>query len=137
MGSAYQIHDQFGLYYFTFQVVGWADIFSRQVYRDIVLDSFSYCRRNKGLQLYAYVVMTNHVHCIMRGKNGGLSDLVRDFKKHTSKFILKEIETNSTESRKEWLKMIFEYHAKYIINVSEIASYGRTKIMLCGYLIIL
>ena len=113
MGEAYQIKDQEAVYFFTFQVVGWADVFSRQIYRDIVTDSFSYCRKNKGMELFAYVIMTNHVHAIMRSSNGKLSDLVRDFKKHTSKLMLKEISNNPKESRKEWLEMIFHYHAKY------------------------
>lgn len=79
MGNAYQIHDQSALYFLTFQVVGWADVFSRKDYRDIILDSFEFCRKNKGMELYAYVIMTNHVHCMMRSKNEKLSDLVRDF----------------------------------------------------------
>jgi len=113
MGEAYQIRDQEGLYFFTFQVVGWADIFSRQIYRDIILDSFTFCRQNNGLELFAYVIMTNHVHAIMSSKLGKLSDLVRDLKKHTSKQILKEVSSNPKESRKEWLEMVFQYHAKY------------------------
>ena len=113
MGEAYQIRDQDQVYFFTFQVVGWVDIFSRKIYRDIVLDSLSYCRQNKGLVLYAYVIMTNHVHAIMQSKNSDLSGLVRDFKKFTSKRILEEVSTNNLESRKEWLEIVFKYHAKY------------------------
>ena len=103
MGASYQIRDQDQAYFLTFQVVGWADIFSRKIYRDILIDSFDYCRKHKGLLLYAKVVMTNHVHVIMQSKNGDLSGLVRDFKKFTSKRILKEVNTNHQESRKECL----------------------------------
>jgi len=113
MGSAYQIRNQHQVYFFTFQVVGWADIFSRKIYRDILLESFDYCRKSKGLVLYAYVIMTNHVHTIMQSNNGDLSGLVRDFKKFTSKRILKEVEKNKQESRRDWLEMVFKYHAKY------------------------
>lgn len=120
MGEAYQINDQEATYFMTFQVVGWADIFSRQVYRDIILGSFNYCRLNKGMELNAYVIMTNHIHVIMSSKNGKLSDLVRDFKKHTSKKILASIKSIPEESRKEWLKMIFEYHAKFNKRVREV-----------------
>ncbi len=120
MGDAYQIKDQEATYFLTFQVVGWADVFTRQVYRDIVLDSFDYCRKNKGMELFAYVIMSNHLHVIMRSKTGKLSDVVRDFKKHTSKQILKEISTNPKESRRDWLMMIFQYHAKFNKRVKEI-----------------
>ena len=119
MGDAYQIKDQSAVYFLTFQVVGWADVFSRQIYRNIILESFKYCREKKGMELFAYVIMTNHVHTIMRSKNDKLSDLVRDFKKHTSTKILSTIKNNKTESRREWLEMVFRYHAKYNKRVSE------------------
>ena len=113
MGDVYQIKDQEEAYFLTFQIVGWADVFSRQAYRDIMLQSFDYSRKNKGLELFAYVIMTNHVYAIMRSKNGVLSGLVRDIKKFTSKRILNEILNNKKESRKERLEMIFCYHAKF------------------------
>ncbi len=113
MYKAYQINDQSRSYFLTFQVVGWADIFTRQVYRDIVIDSMKYCREHKQLNIFAYVIMSNHVHVIFQSKNDQLSATVRDFKKHTAKAILKELDSNKSESRREWLKMIFEYHAKY------------------------
>ncbi len=111
MSDSYQIKNQQGLYFLTFQVVGWADVFSRKIYRDIIIDSFNYCRKHKQLKIYSYVIMTNHVHCILSTETN-LSDIVRDFKRHTSTQILKAIE-NENESRKEWLMMVFKYHAKY------------------------
>ena len=112
MGESYQIRDQDQVYFFTFQVVGWADIFTRKVYRDIILNSLSFCRDKKGMVLYSYVIMSNHVHLIIRSEQGDLSGLARDFKKFTSKQILKELQTNKKESRREWLEMIFKYHAR-------------------------
>lgn len=113
MAESYQIRDQEGIYFLTFQVVGWADIFSRNVYREIIIESLNYYRLNKRLLVFAYVVMTNHVHVIWKAENGNLSDLVRDFKKRTSKLILKEVKENSTESRRDWLLLIFQYHARF------------------------
>jgi len=83
MGEAYQIKNQEVLFFLTFQLVGWADVFSRQLYRDMILESFEYSRKTKGLELFAYVTMTNPVHAIMRSKKRGeLSGLVRDIKIH-------------------------------------------------------
>ena len=107
-----QIKNQEAVYFLTFQVVGWADIFSRKVYRDIIIDSLSYCRKNKGAEVFAYVIMTNHVHIVLRSKTGDLSGTIRDFKKHTAKRIFKEMK-EINESRRDWLDMIFTYHAKY------------------------
>lgn len=119
MSDSYQIRDQSGIYFLTCQVVGWVDIFSRQIYRDIVVQSLAYCIEHKGLVVYAYVIMTNHVHLIVRSEMDNLSDIIRDFKRHTANTIFKEVATNPKESRKDWLEIVFKYHAKYNKRVNE------------------
>ena len=119
MGDSYQIKNQEALYFLTCQVVGWVDIFSRQLYRDIVVKSLDYCRKNKRLRIYAYVIMTNHVHLVVQSEGGYLSDTIRDFKRFTSNTILKEVSNNIHESRKEWLEMVFQYHAKFNSRVND------------------
>ena len=54
-------------YNFTFQVLGWAVVFSKKVYRDFILENLAYCRREKGIFLFSYVVLTNHLHIIHQG----------------------------------------------------------------------
>lgn len=102
MTTGYKINDQDGLYFLTLQVVDWVDIFTRQSYRDIVVDSLRYCQLNKQLQLFGFVIMSNHVHLIANSSNGKLSAVLRDFKKFSSKAIIKEI-IESRESRREWM----------------------------------
>ncbi len=80
MSTGYQIKDQEGLYYLTFQVVDWVDIFTRQIYRDLIIDSFKYSIEHKGFQLFAYVIMSNHVHLIANSSEGKLSDTIRAIK---------------------------------------------------------
>lgn len=111
MTTGYQIKDQEGLYYLTFQVVDWIDIFSRQVYRDIVIESFKFAIENKDFQLFAYVIMTNHVHLIANSGKGELSNTIRDIKKYTSKRITETINT-IPESRREWMLNRFSFNAK-------------------------
>lgn len=78
------------------------------------MDSLTYCQKNKGLVVCSFVLMSNHLHIIAYAKENseGLSNVIRDFKRHTAKQILKAIE-NGSESRKEWLLMVFKYQAKY------------------------
>ncbi len=97
------------LYYLTTTVIGWVDVFTRTIYRDIVIDSLKYCQKEKGLTLYAWSLMSNHLHWIASAEEGfNLSDIIRDFKKYTSKKIINEILTNPKESRKEWMLAIFK-----------------------------
>lgn len=107
--TSYRIYDQNALYYLTFGTVGWIDVFTRKAYKDMLIDSFRYCQLHKGLELFAYVIMSNHIHLIARAKEGfQLSDILRDFKKHTCKQIIKAIQEEG-ESRREWmLKLLAE-----------------------------
>jgi REP element-mobilizing transposase RayT len=77
--------------------------FSRQRYRDIILESFQFCQKKKALQIGGYVIMSNHVQTIWTAGNANLSDVVRDFKTFTSKAILSSIEAEH-ESRRDWLR---------------------------------
>jgi len=109
--EGYRIRDQSAKHFLTFTIVGWIDIFSRKCYRDIILQSFEFCRTRKSLKLGAYVIMTNHVHVLWQAGNNNLSDVVRDFKTYTSKAITQAIEEEN-ESRKDWLLYLFNFHAK-------------------------
>ena len=110
MPTGYQIVEQSKLHYLTFQVIYWIDIFTRKVYRDIIIDSLNYCRRHKSLEIYAYVIMSNHIHLLTRSDNDNLSGAIRDFKKYTSKTIIESISTEN-ESRK-WMLHLFAHAAK-------------------------
>ncbi|MDX2190307.1 MAG: transposase [Bacteroidota bacterium] len=103
MAYSYSITNQEGVYFITCTVHQWVDIFTRSIYVEILLDSLRFCQKEKGLEIYAYVVMTNHIHLIISSKNGKLSDTIRDFKKFTASKIVKAIAENEKESRKNWL----------------------------------
>lgn len=47
--------------------------------------------------------MPSHIHFIFRSANEQPSELLRDFKRHTSKKVIESIVNNPQESRKEWL----------------------------------
>ena len=113
MSTGYQISDQNALYFLTFQIVDWIDVFTRRIYKDIIIDSFNYSIEHKGLQLFAYVIMSNHIHLIANSINGTLSDNVRDFKKFTSKKIIETI-NDIPESRKEWILNRFKFNASHL-----------------------
>ena len=119
MSSKYQIKDQNAAHYLTMTIIGWIDIFTRKNYRDIVLDSLIYCQKEKGLDIYGYVIMSNHLHLIARAKDGfSLSDIIRDFKKYTSKQLILAIQ-NEPESRREWMLGIFAMAGKTDSNNKE------------------
>ena len=111
MKEGYVIRDQTLPHFITATVVDWIDVFTRQTYRDSVIESLDYCIKNKGMILYGYVIMSNHIHLILQSQEGKLSALVRDFKKFTAKSILEKIQT-SPESRREWMLERFQLATK-------------------------
>ena len=110
MSTGYQIKKQDGLYYLTLQIVNWVDVFSRQSYRDIIIENLKYCQQHKGLEIYAFVIMSNHIHLLAKSGKEELSDTLRDFKSYTAKKILEEIETGK-ESRRDWMLKLFSQAA--------------------------
>jgi putative transposase len=104
MSRKYKIRDQDRLYFVTFTVIAWLDVFIRQEYRDIFLDSLRYCQKHKGLEVCAYCIMSSHVHLIIgRNSEQSLQGIIRDIKKYTSVKITEAIYKNHRESRRKWL----------------------------------
>ena len=113
MSSKYKVGEDAIPHFVTFTVVGWIDVFSREQYKELFVERLKYCQENKGLVLHAWVVMTNHVHLIIRSNTNKIEHIVRDLKKYTSKQIIKAIQENSLESRKEWMLNIFNHTGKH------------------------
>ena len=103
MSTKYKVRDPDKCYFITVTVVEWIDLFTRFNHRNTIIDSLSYCQKHKGLEIYAYVIMPSHIHLMCRSEEGHhLSDIIRDFKKFTSKRLIENI-LKEPESRREWL----------------------------------
>ena len=104
MSRKYKFHDPAGVYFISFATVEWIDVLTRPHYKDIIVESLRYCQNNKGLMLYEWVIMTNHVHLLAAAKEGySMSDIMRDLKKFTSGRIHMAIKEHPGESRREWM----------------------------------
>nr|WP_262918364.1 transposase [Mucilaginibacter straminoryzae] len=113
MSHQYKARKPEEIYFVTFTIIDWIDIFTRPLYKQIIIDSLDFCCKNKGLNLYAFCLMSNHLHLLVSAKGHyALSDIIRDFKKYTSKKITEAIQ-NENESRKAWLLNAFSFHASY------------------------
>lgn len=111
-GDRYKISNQNAVHFLTLTVVHWIDLFTRKEYNYILTDSLNYCIKEKGLEVVSYVIMPSHVHLVCRvNEPFQLSDVLRDFKKFTSKKIVEAI-MELPESRREWLLDKFSFEAK-------------------------
>lgn len=103
MSRKYKFHNHEGLYFVSFATVYWIDVFIRDMYFDILVQSLDYCRKNKGMEIYAWCIMPSHVHLIFSAKDNNPGELLKSLKTYTSKQLQLAIITNVQESRKEWL----------------------------------
>ena len=108
MSRKYKFHNPKGVYFITFSTVDWVNLFSEEVYVQVLIDSLGFCRKRKGMELYFYCFMPNHVHMIFWSSTGNPSGLIRDLKGFTSKKLVQTIQENPIETRKELLLKIFE-----------------------------
>jgi putative transposase len=65
MSERYKANKENTLYFITFMVIKWIDLFTKPKNQPILIDSFKYCQKNKGLKIHAYVIMMNHLHAIV------------------------------------------------------------------------
>ena len=117
MSRKYKFGESTGAYFISFATVYWIDVFTRDMYFSVITASLDYCRKNKGMEIYGYCIMPSHIHLIFRSAEADPSGLIRDFKGFTSRKMVKTIEENAQESRKEWLFWMFEKAAKKNSNV--------------------
>jgi REP element-mobilizing transposase RayT len=107
MSTKYKATTTEDAYFITITTVGWIDVFTRLNQKYVITQALKYCQEHKGLEIYAWSLMPSHLHLFCKATCGFvLSDIMRDFKKFTSKKIIKTI-VEEPESRREWLLAYF------------------------------
>jgi REP element-mobilizing transposase RayT len=77
------------IYFLTPTIKNWYYIFDRHERWQIIANSIKFFQQNKGLEVFAYVFMLNHLHLIV--KSPDIIGFMRDFKKFTSKKLIENI----------------------------------------------
>ena len=119
MSKKYKFADNDKIYFVSFTVTNWIDLFIRNEYREEILNSIRYCRANKDLELYGWCIMTSHIHLIIGTTGNPLQNIMRDLKRHTAEALHQSIQTNRTESRREWMLWMMERTAKKNSNTAK------------------
>jgi putative transposase len=104
MRSRYTIREPGVPHFITCTVVQWIPLFTRKPYFDILIDSLRFCRQHKGLKIYAYVILDNHLHLVAEGAK--LSDIIRDFKSYTAKLLIPRLD----QDQKAWVLNQLQYY---------------------------
>lgn len=127
MSTKYKFLNPQGVYFVTFAVVNWIDLFIRKEYRSIMLESWRYCCTNKGMDLYAWVIMTSHIHMIMGSRKENPEDIMRDMKRWTSLQLKESIHNHPRESRKVWMLKQMEEAGKQNSNNNQFQLWQQSN----------
>ena len=107
MSTKYKFGDQYKLYFVNFAVVNWIDLFIRNEYKQIILDSWKHLSAKQGIG-NIWLVHNSHIHMIIGSNQNKLEDIMRDMKRHTSEKLREAIRLNQQESRREWMLWMME-----------------------------
>jgi len=119
MSTKYKATTTDEAYFITITTVGWIDVFTRLNQKQVITNALKYCQENKGLEIYAYCLMSSHLHLLCKGTEGFvLSDIMRDFKRHTSKKIIQTIQ-DEPESRRQWMLDYFQKTCEHLKKVQQ------------------
>ena len=77
-------------YFLTCTVVAWLPIFAQPSFVEIIFDSWRFLQKERGVRIFGYVILENHLHWIASGHD--LSDHVSRFKSYTARRIIAGLE---------------------------------------------
>ncbi|MGR3178109.1 MAG: REP-associated tyrosine transposase [Candidatus Anammoxibacter sp.] len=83
----YSINDSNAIYFCTDTIISFAFVFVEREFFEIIIDSFKFCQKEKGLKIHAFVIMPNHIHTVISANHKNLSGVLRDYKQFTSRKI--------------------------------------------------
>ena len=66
MSTKYKATTTEEAFFITITTVGWIDIFTRLNQKYNIINALNYCQKNKGLEIYAYVIL---YCCMITKKN--------------------------------------------------------------------
>jgi putative transposase len=102
------IHIPDHLYFITASTVGWKPLFSEIDYAEIILNSLAWLRQEKRIALYAFVLMSTHLHAILLPLDRPIGELLQNFGSFTAHKILHKLRE---ENRKDMLDF-FQTHRR-------------------------
>lgn len=86
-----RVHEPILPHFVTTTVVHLIPVFRRDEYFRVLTNSLSHCIQNRGLLVYAFVIMPDHFHLLCSQTDGDLSGVLRDLKRFTSRELTRKL----------------------------------------------
>jgi putative transposase len=109
MSDKYKIFEGDEVYFVTFTLVEWIKVLENDDYKNLIINTIKFYQNNKGLVVYGYCIMPNHIHMIVQSVSEfTISDILRDVKKFTAKAIVNILEVEKPEGYQNILNKFAE-----------------------------
>ena len=72
------------VFFVTLKTIKGVRIFTNEKYFNVLLNSLLYCQKHKGLKLYAYCLLVNHLHLVFSTESNHPEKFLQDFKRFTT-----------------------------------------------------
>lgn len=106
-------------YLLTLNTVDKIDVFVRPGYKQAIADALNYFVATQGIVIYAWVLLSSHLHLVLRPREAGApAYFERDFKKYTTPLILKAMEME-IDFRRDWMMRHFEDYSKSLRRIEK------------------
>jgi REP-associated tyrosine transposase len=106
-------------YFLTLNTVDKIDVFVRPAYKQAIADALNYFVEMQWVSIYAWVLMSSHLHLLLRPKEASApAYFERDFKKYTTPLVLKAMEMEM-DFRRDWMMQHFENYSKSLRRIEK------------------
>ncbi len=109
--TRYKIFDSAYPYFLTMTIVDWLPIFADPNIAGILINALRFMQDVKRARLFAYVLMENHLHCIVQSDD--LSTVVKSFKSYTARAIIDLLEEHHNNDLLKKLKKNKLHHKTF------------------------
>jgi len=106
--SRYKYYESKDPYFISTSIINGLPIFSIPDAVNIVIQSLKFLQKQRNTTIYAYVIMENHIHAIIQGKD--LSMKIGNFKSFTAREIRDLL---FAEGHTHWLRVLKSAKSRY------------------------
>lgn len=101
------------LYFITATIWGWKPLFLKPEYAEIVLNSLAWLRQEKRMSLYAFALMSTHLHTTVLPRDRSIGELLQNFGSFTAHKILRTLKDNNEK------ELLAFFHSQRLDNREE------------------
>lgn len=108
--SRYKVYERTHPHFVTCTILHWLPLFTRKESVQIAIDCLKFLQEKDKLKLYAYVILENHLHMVV--KSDDIEKSMKAFKQYTAKELLNLLKKENVKTILDQLQFYKKAHHK-------------------------